>query len=159
MPTTTGLDRQGLIAWYHRNRARSAALFDLVSDEAYYSRRFRFGILIFYEDTCPGSVQYARETRPRPAEHRCRLETRSPAGSIRTKRQPPRPVRPSRAVRRRRADRSANASAAVGTDRSAEAAARRAFSERMAIARPVRRFASEADRQVIGPPSAPISAT
>src|SRR5205809_3898083 len=32
------LDRDALIAWYRRNRERSRALFDLLTDEAYYSQ-------------------------------------------------------------------------------------------------------------------------
>src|SRR3954463_9348694 len=39
MPTLAPvLDREQLIAWYQRNRRRSKALFDLVADEAYFSR-------------------------------------------------------------------------------------------------------------------------
>ena len=55
MPTTAGLDRSELIAWYRRNRARSSALFDLVSDEAYYARPISLRHpLVFYEGHLPG---------------------------------------------------------------------------------------------------------
>lgn len=37
-PVNTVLDRDGLAAWYRRNRERSAQLFGLVDDAAYYSR-------------------------------------------------------------------------------------------------------------------------
>jgi ergothioneine biosynthesis protein EgtB len=33
-----GLDRDAVISWYRRNRARSQALFDLLTDDAYYSQ-------------------------------------------------------------------------------------------------------------------------
>src|SRR2546425_9281823 len=36
--TSSILDRPALVAWYHRNRARSRALFDMLIDEAYYSQ-------------------------------------------------------------------------------------------------------------------------
>src|ERR1700674_5085106 len=32
------LDRDAVISWYRRNRARSRALFDLLTDDAYYSQ-------------------------------------------------------------------------------------------------------------------------
>src|SRR5271154_1242182 len=52
---TESLDRQALVDWYRRNRARSAALFDLVSDEAYYSRPIALRHpLVFYEGHLPG---------------------------------------------------------------------------------------------------------
>jgi formylglycine-generating enzyme required for sulfatase activity len=37
-PVTTALDREGLAAWYRRNRERSAQLFALVDSQAYYTR-------------------------------------------------------------------------------------------------------------------------
>lgn len=37
-PANTALDRDGLAAWYRRNRERSAQLFGLIDDAAYYSR-------------------------------------------------------------------------------------------------------------------------
>src|SRR5580765_9008693 len=48
------LDRASLAAWYRRNRARSAALFDLVDESAYYSRPITLRHpLIFYEGHLP----------------------------------------------------------------------------------------------------------
>jgi iron(II)-dependent oxidoreductase len=32
------LDREEMLRWYRRNRARSRVLFDLLADEAYYSQ-------------------------------------------------------------------------------------------------------------------------
>jgi hypothetical protein len=49
------MDRSTLIEWYRRNRQRSAALFDLVSDEAYYARPISLRHpLVFYEGHLPG---------------------------------------------------------------------------------------------------------
>ncbi len=52
--TTPNLDRETLLDWYRRNRARSAQIFGLVADEAFYSRpiplRHPF---IFYEGHIP----------------------------------------------------------------------------------------------------------
>ncbi len=55
MPTlASGLDRGQLIAWYQRNRRRSHALFDLVGEEAYYSRPIaQRHPLVFYEGHLP----------------------------------------------------------------------------------------------------------
>src|SRR5438045_502026 len=55
MPTLAPvLDRDQLIAWYQRNRTRSKALFDLVADEAYYSRPIaQRHPLVFYEGHLP----------------------------------------------------------------------------------------------------------
>ena len=51
----TATDRDALIQWYVRNRARSAALFDLVDDEAYYTRPIALRHpLVFYEGHLPG---------------------------------------------------------------------------------------------------------
>ncbi len=48
-------DRDALVRWYRRNRARSAALFDLIDDEAYYSRPITFRHpFVFYEGHLPG---------------------------------------------------------------------------------------------------------
>jgi len=49
------LDRDALIGWYRRNRARSRALFDLIDEEAYYSRPIALRHpLVFYEGHLPG---------------------------------------------------------------------------------------------------------
>ncbi len=52
--TTPGLDRRVLIDWYHRNRERSAQLFALIDDDAFFTRpiplRHPF---IFYEGHLP----------------------------------------------------------------------------------------------------------
>jgi ergothioneine biosynthesis protein EgtB len=55
MPTLApALDRRQLIAWYERNRRRSQAIFDLVADEAYYSRPIaQRHPLVFYEGHLP----------------------------------------------------------------------------------------------------------
>ncbi|HEX7778550.1 MAG TPA: SUMF1/EgtB/PvdO family nonheme iron enzyme [Vicinamibacterales bacterium] len=48
-------NRQQLVDWYSRNRRRSRALFDLVSDEAYYTRPIALRHpLVFYEGHLPG---------------------------------------------------------------------------------------------------------
>jgi hypothetical protein len=48
-------NRQQLIDWYARNRRRSKALFDLVSDGAYYTRPIGLRHpLVFYEGHLPG---------------------------------------------------------------------------------------------------------
>jgi ergothioneine biosynthesis protein EgtB len=48
------LDRQFLIQWYRRNRTRSAALFDLLADDAYYSRPIALRHPVaFYEGHLP----------------------------------------------------------------------------------------------------------
>jgi gamma-glutamyl hercynylcysteine S-oxide synthase len=49
-----GINRGHLIAWYHRNRQRSRAIFDLIADEAYYSRPIaQRHPLVFYEGHLP----------------------------------------------------------------------------------------------------------
>src|SRR6185503_12034420 len=49
------VDRSGLAAWYRKNRARSRALFDLISDAAYYSRPIALRHpIVFYEGHLPG---------------------------------------------------------------------------------------------------------
>jgi ergothioneine biosynthesis protein EgtB len=48
-------DRQALIDWYDRNRTRTAELFGLLSDEAYYSRPIGLrNPIVFYEGHLPG---------------------------------------------------------------------------------------------------------
>src|SRR5260221_12467368 len=49
------LDRDEMLRWYRRNRARSRVLFDLLADEAYYSQpiALRHPIVI-YEGHLPG---------------------------------------------------------------------------------------------------------
>jgi len=57
MATTTPsstLNREALIDWYRRNRARSEALFDLISEQAYYSRPIALRHpIVFYEGHLP----------------------------------------------------------------------------------------------------------
>lgn len=55
MPTTAEVvDRDALIAWYLRTRARSRAIFDLVSEDAYYARPILLRHpLVFYEGHLP----------------------------------------------------------------------------------------------------------
>src|SRR6266849_6198667 len=55
MPTTgSTFTRSTLIDWYVRNRARSKALFDLVSEQAYYSRPIALRHpIVFYEGHLP----------------------------------------------------------------------------------------------------------
>ncbi len=48
------LNRGPLIAWYRKNRERSAAIFDIVSDEAYYARPIDLRHpIVFYEGHLP----------------------------------------------------------------------------------------------------------
>jgi gamma-glutamyl hercynylcysteine S-oxide synthase len=48
------LDRRAALDWYCRNRARSRALFDLLADEAYYSRPIELRHpIVFYEGHLP----------------------------------------------------------------------------------------------------------
>src|SRR5205809_6952632 len=50
------LDRRAALDWYCRNRARSRALFDLLSDDAYYSRPIELRHpIVFYEGHLPAS--------------------------------------------------------------------------------------------------------
>ncbi len=57
MPLTdhrSGIDRQQAIAWYRKNRARTAQLFDVLADEAYYSRPIALRHpIVFYEGHLP----------------------------------------------------------------------------------------------------------
>jgi iron(II)-dependent oxidoreductase len=49
------LDRSALVAWYRKNRARSRALFDLLAEEAYYSKPIALRHpIVFYEGHLPG---------------------------------------------------------------------------------------------------------
>ncbi len=53
-PASTRLDRDGLIAWYRRNRERSRRLFDLVEPSAYYTRPIALrNPIVFYEGHLP----------------------------------------------------------------------------------------------------------
>lgn len=55
MSTRSDLDRQALVDRYRRNRARSAALFDMVDAGAYYTRPIDLRHpLVFYEGHLPG---------------------------------------------------------------------------------------------------------
>src|SRR4051812_31842515 len=48
-------DRTAAAAWYRRNRARSRALFDLLEEEAYYSKPIALRHpIVFYEGHLPG---------------------------------------------------------------------------------------------------------
>jgi ergothioneine biosynthesis protein EgtB len=52
--STTALDRDAIANWYRRNRARSRALFDLLAEEAYYSRPIALRHpIVFYEGHLP----------------------------------------------------------------------------------------------------------
>src|SRR5437899_4978596 len=48
-------DRSAAAAWYRRNRIRSRALFDLLSEDAYYSQPIALRHpIVFYEGHLPG---------------------------------------------------------------------------------------------------------
>ena len=48
------LDRDAVVSWYRRNRERSRALFDLLTDEAYYSQPIALRHpIVFYEGHLP----------------------------------------------------------------------------------------------------------
>jgi gamma-glutamyl hercynylcysteine S-oxide synthase len=54
MRTVSTFSRQTLVDWYLRNRARSKMLFDVVNDEAYYSRPIALRHpIVFYEGHLP----------------------------------------------------------------------------------------------------------
>jgi ergothioneine biosynthesis protein EgtB len=58
MPSTASeplpINRQALISWYERNRARSRALFDLIDPAAYYTRPISLrNPIVFYEGHLP----------------------------------------------------------------------------------------------------------
>src|SRR5256885_3057341 len=49
------LDRDAILGWYRRNRARSRSLFDLLSSDAYYSQPIALRHpIVFYEGHLPG---------------------------------------------------------------------------------------------------------
>src|SRR5436853_1617325 len=53
--STSAVDRDALVEWYRRNRARSRALFDLLAPEAYYSQPIALRHpIVFYEGHLPG---------------------------------------------------------------------------------------------------------
>src|SRR6476661_6119708 len=52
--TTSSPPRRALIDWYQRNRARSSVLFDMLSEQAYYSRPIALRHpIVFYEGHLP----------------------------------------------------------------------------------------------------------
>src|SRR6266567_4516953 len=52
--SSTAVDRSTLIGWYHRNRERSRALFDLLVDAAYYAQPIALRHpIVFYEGHLP----------------------------------------------------------------------------------------------------------
>jgi iron(II)-dependent oxidoreductase len=54
MVTTTPVDTQAAVAWYRRNRERSAAIFDMIDPAAYYSRPISLrNPIVFYEGHLP----------------------------------------------------------------------------------------------------------
>src|SRR3979490_2281773 len=49
------VNRDSMVAWYRRNRERSQKLFDLLSEEAYYSQPISLRHpIVFYEGHLPG---------------------------------------------------------------------------------------------------------
>src|SRR5436190_8694614 len=49
------VNRDSMVAWYRRNRERSQKLFDLLSDEAYYSQPISLRHpIVFYDGHLPG---------------------------------------------------------------------------------------------------------
>jgi len=54
-PALRTADRQALLSWYQRNRTRAAQVFDMVTDEVYYSRPIALrNPIVFYEGHSPG---------------------------------------------------------------------------------------------------------
>src|SRR5258707_4211486 len=52
--TSSVVDRASYISWYHRNRERSRALFDLLTDEAYYGQPIALRHpIVFYDGHLP----------------------------------------------------------------------------------------------------------
>ncbi len=52
--TSTTADRERLLEWYRRNRGRSAAIFDLLADDCYYSRPIDLRHpIVFYDGHLP----------------------------------------------------------------------------------------------------------
>ena len=73
----TTVDTSRLAGWYRRNRARSAALFDLIDPAAYYSRPIALrNPIVFYEGHLPAFsvLAFLRRGLGRPPVH-ARLET------------------------------------------------------------------------------------
>jgi len=51
---TTPITRDALLAWFHRTRARSRQLFDMLDPEAYYARPIQLrNPIVFYEGHLP----------------------------------------------------------------------------------------------------------
>jgi ergothioneine biosynthesis protein EgtB len=51
---TAAIDRRGLMEWYRRNRERSKAIFDLITDDAYYEQPIALRHpIVFYEGHLP----------------------------------------------------------------------------------------------------------
>ena len=119
-------DRSAAAAWYRRNRARSRELFDLLAEEAYYSRPIALRHpIVFYEGHLPGlQLQHAGEEGPRRPEHR-----RAAGDAVRAR------------------DRSARDAGRAGQDRREAGGAGRL--DGWPARDEVRAFADEADRQVI----------
>jgi len=70
MLTTVALDRAAAVDWYRRNRARSAAIFDLIDRSAYYSRPIALrNPIVFYEGHLPAFsvLAFLRRGLGRPA--------------------------------------------------------------------------------------------
>jgi gamma-glutamyl hercynylcysteine S-oxide synthase len=54
-PTTSRLDRAGVLQWYRRNRARSTQLFDMLAEHCYTTRPIALrNPVVFYEGHLPG---------------------------------------------------------------------------------------------------------
>src|SRR5262245_4085071 len=54
LTTSSAIDRSVFVSWYHRNRERSRALFDLLTDEAYYTQPIALRHpIVFYEGHLP----------------------------------------------------------------------------------------------------------
>src|SRR6476646_3175545 len=70
MTTTFAIDRESVIDWYRRNRARSEAIFDLIAPSAYYSRPIALrNPIVFYEGHLPAFsvIAFLRRGLGRPA--------------------------------------------------------------------------------------------
>jgi iron(II)-dependent oxidoreductase len=49
------IDREAVLSWYHRNRGRSRALFDMLPEDAYYTRPIELRHpVVFYDGHLPG---------------------------------------------------------------------------------------------------------
>src|SRR6478609_6560955 len=54
LATSSAIDRSLFVSWYRRNRERSRALFDLLTDEAYYLQPIALRHpIVFYEGHLP----------------------------------------------------------------------------------------------------------